>query len=97
MNKGKGYRCTSCHAGNAIAMVAKVWTSTIGALWKPREPQTSPSDVVTGCIPPTHTYKDYLNAWTHFCTSQAVTDADRRIVRESVRPYSVVNPCKALK
>ncbi|EHV6115783.1 hypothetical protein K0995_004791, partial [Salmonella enterica subsp. enterica serovar Heidelberg] len=43
------------------------------------------------------TYKDYLNAWTHFCTSQAVTDADRRIVRESVRPYSVVNPCKALK
>ncbi|MCV5004182.1 hypothetical protein OFM39_31480, partial [Escherichia coli] len=56
-----------------------------------------PKDVVTGCIPPTHTYQDYLNAWTHFCTSQAVTDADRRIVRESVRPYSVVNPCKALK
>lgn len=49
------------------------------------------------CIPPTHTYQGYLNAWTHFCTSQSVTDADRRIVRESVRPYSVVNPCKALK
>ncbi|ATW30866.1 hypothetical protein BJP41_10360 (plasmid) [Candidatus Williamhamiltonella defendens] len=62
------------------------------------EGETSiPKDVVTGCIPPTHTYQDYLNAWTHFCSSQAVTDADRRIVRESVRPYSVVNPCKALK
>lgn len=56
-----------------------------------------PKDVITGCIPPTHTYQEYLDAWTYFCTSQTVTDADRRIVRESVRPYSVVNPCKALK
>ncbi|ASV33060.1 hypothetical protein GWK90_06705 [Candidatus Hamiltonella defensa] len=57
----------------------------------------TPKDIVTGCIPSTHTYQDYLNAWTHFCSSQAVTDADRHIARESVCSYSVVTPCKALK
>lgn len=56
-----------------------------------------PSEVITGCIPPVHTSHGYLQAWTHFCTNQGVTPDDRRIVRESVRPYSVVNPCKALK
>jgi hypothetical protein len=55
-----------------------------------------PSEVIADCHPPTYTYQDYLNAWTGFCSSKTITEADRLIVRSSVRPFSVVNPCKAL-
>ncbi|EAB9607384.1 MULTISPECIES: hypothetical protein [Gammaproteobacteria] len=97
MNKGKSYSLYElsrweryCNGGKG--MDEHDWRFVVA------EGTTNiPKDVITGCIPPTHTYQEYLDAWTYFCTSQTVTDADRRIVRESVRPYSVVNPCKALK
>lgn len=97
MNKGKSYSLYElsrweryCNGGKG--MDKHDWRFVVA------EGTTNiPKDVITGCIPPTHTYQEYLDAWTYFCTSQTVTDADRRIVRESVRPYSVVNPCKALK
>lgn len=55
-----------------------------------------PSILSDSCDPPSHSYDDYLNAWTNFCTSSGVTSAQRDIVRNSVRPQSRVNPCAAL-
>jgi hypothetical protein len=55
-----------------------------------------PSEIVVGCSPPAYTYQEYLSAWIAFCASKTITEADRLIVRSSVRPFSVVNPCKAL-
>ncbi|EDH0308997.1 hypothetical protein CA088_23865, partial [Salmonella enterica subsp. enterica serovar Newport] len=97
MNKGKGYSLYELSRWERYCDGGKGMDEHDWRFVEAEGTTNIPKDVVTGCIPPTHTYKDYLNAWTHFCTSQAVTDADRRIVRESVRPYSVVNPCKALK
>ncbi|EKO3796593.1 hypothetical protein P0F38_002659 [Vibrio metschnikovii] len=56
-----------------------------------------PSDLVGQCNPPQHTYQDYLTAWTQFCSSQKMTNEQRNIVRSSTRPFTVVNPCKAIK
>ncbi|EPJ6412789.1 hypothetical protein MFC25_004495 [Klebsiella pneumoniae] len=97
MNKGKGYSLYELSRWERYCDGGKGMDEHDWRFVEAEGTTNIPKDVVTGCIPPTHTYKDYLNAWTHFCTSQAVTDADRRIVRESVRPYSVVNPCKDLK
>nr|BET98791.1 hypothetical protein TCT1_37120 [Xenorhabdus sp. TCT-1] len=97
MNKGKGYSLYELSRWERYCDGGKGMDEHDWRFVEAEGTTNIPKDVVTGCIPPTHTYQDYLNAWTHFCTSQAVTDADRRIVRESVRPYSVVNPCKALK
>lgn len=55
-----------------------------------------PTDAISACVPPTYTYQDYLVAWTRFCTAQITTDTERRIVRETSRPFSTVNPCNAL-
>lgn len=49
------------------------------------------------CNPPTFDYDDYLSAWTRFCESNAPTRNDRDIIRQTARPRSVVNPCRALE
>lgn len=49
------------------------------------------------CSPPAHDYQGYLQAWTAFCTGdETMNPVQRDIVRNSVRPQSVVNPCSAL-
>lgn len=48
------------------------------------------------CNAPDFDYQGYLAAWTNYCTSQPLSDAQRSIVMNSVRPTSKVNPCKAL-
>lgn len=48
------------------------------------------------CQPPTHDYHDYLNAWENFCESESPSRQQLNIVRDSVRPKTTVNPCKAL-
>lgn len=97
MNKGKGYSVYElsrweryCDSGKGMDEHDWRFIETEGA-------ENIPVDALTTCTPPAHTYQDYLNAWTNFCTSQAVTDTDRHIVRESVRPYSLVNLCTGLK
>lgn len=97
MNKGKGYSLYELSRWERYCDSGKHMDEHDWRFIENEGETNIPKDVVTGCIPPTHNYQDYLNAWTRFCTSQTVTDTDRRIVRESVRPYSVVNPCKALK
>lgn len=97
ITKGQGYSLYELsrwerYCSNGNAMDERDW------LFIESQGKTNiPSDAITNCEPPTHTYQDYLNSWINFCSSQALTDDQRRIVRESVRPYSVVNPCKALK
>lgn len=55
-------------------------------------------DILTdSCSLPDHNYQSYLDAWVSFCTDKNVTSTQRNIVRSSVRPKSVVNPCKAIK
>ncbi|MBS9424193.1 hypothetical protein [Photorhabdus caribbeanensis] len=60
-------------------------------------PNNIPKEAVINCVPPTYNYQDYINAWTYFCTSQVVTDVNRRIVRDSIRPFSVASLCNVLK
>lgn len=50
----------------------------------------------TYCETPAHDYYDYLRAWERFCESAGATRRDLSIVRDSVRPHSTVNDCKAL-
>ncbi|TDX26816.1 hypothetical protein DFO67_11581 [Modicisalibacter xianhensis] len=49
------------------------------------------------CTPPDFEYPDYLAVWTRFCEADGPTREDRNIVRNTVRPRSVVNPCHALE
>lgn len=58
----------------------------------------APLDALGGvCLQPTHRYEGYLSAWVRFCTSSPkLSSNDRRIVRNSSRPFSKVNPCQAL-
>lgn len=56
-----------------------------------------PADYARDCRPPAHDYGDYLRAWTRFCEADGPSRADRDIVRDSVRPRTVVNPCRALQ
>lgn len=56
-----------------------------------------PTTLQVNCSPPTFTYGDYLTAWTRFCTHNEPSQADRQIVRVTVRPQSAVNPCAALQ
>lgn len=58
--------------------------------------QNIPVMLRKSCDVPSHDYKTYLAAWTGFCTGSGITSTQRDIVRESVRPKSRVNPCKAL-
>lgn len=58
--------------------------------------QNAPTALIGECTPPAHSYQDYLAAWIRFCTRSGATEADRQIVRHSVRPASVVNPCKSM-
>ncbi len=57
-----------------------------------------PLDAIGGsCLRPTYRMEGYMAAWVRYCTSSPqLTYNDRRIVSESSRPYSEVNPCKAL-
>jgi len=59
-------------------------------------PNNIPDILVVGCKPPEHDITDYLQAWTSFCELDDTTADQRQIVRNSVRPKTVVNPCKAL-
>ena len=58
----------------------------------------APLDALGGsCVRPAHIFEGYMGAWVRFCTSSPFLNAnDRRIVGESTRPYSKVNPCQAL-
>ena len=55
-----------------------------------------PDLFMVDCSPPDHDLGDYLNAWTAFCEFEDTTAQQRQIVRNSSRPRSVVNPCRAL-
>lgn len=55
-----------------------------------------PEILTVGCTPPDHDLNDYLQAWTSFCELEDTSPAQRQIVRNSTRPRTVVNPCKAL-
>lgn len=56
-----------------------------------------PMDVLGVCQAPSFDYSKYLEAWTRFCNGSEQYDAhDKAIVRNSSRPFSRVNPCKAL-
>lgn len=56
-----------------------------------------PDALASDCRPPSYDYQDYLRAWTRFCDSDNPSRVDRDIVSDSVRPRSVVNPCRALQ
>ena len=97
--KGKGYSLYElsrwerfCDSGNG--MDERDW---LFIEKEKGETGSIPSDLVGQCNPPQHTYQDYLAAWTQFCTSQKMTNEQRKIVRSSTRPFTVVNPCKAIK
>lgn len=58
-------------------------------------------EMFSSCEMPTHDYYHYLRAWGRFCEAGnpdvvEPTRADRDIVRDSVRPQTIVNPCRAL-
>lgn len=55
-----------------------------------------PNILQDSCTAPAHGYKEYLAAWTGFCSGTDINSFQRDIVRESVRPTSRVNPCAAL-
>lgn len=55
-----------------------------------------PDILVVDCKPPEHDMTDYLSAWSLFCESETTTTEQRSIVRNSSRPRTVANPCKAL-
>lgn len=76
-----------CDAG--IGMDERDWRFVTNEL-----PNVPP--VFDNCQPPTHDYHDYLAAWERFCESDGPSRRDLSIVRDSVRPQSTVNPCKAL-
>lgn len=56
-----------------------------------------PSDALAKCVPPGYGYQEYLRAWESFCTGKTISEPQRHIIKTSVRPTSVVNPCNALK
>lgn len=60
--------------------------------------ENAPLDALGGaCLQPTYRYEQYMTAWTRFCTSSSeITPNDRRIVSNTSRPFSQVNPCQAL-
>lgn len=53
-------------------------------------------DLMPNCQPPAHDYQDYLRAWERFCESSGPSAQELAIVRDSVRPQSIVRDCKAL-
>tara|TARA_R110002051_G_scaffold250392_1_gene309719 strand:+ start:1569 stop:2288 length:720 start_codon:yes stop_codon:yes gene_type:complete len=55
-----------------------------------------PDMLIVNCSPPSHDMADYLNAWSRFCEAETTTAEQRSIVRNSSRPRTIVNPCKAL-
>lgn len=55
-----------------------------------------PEVLLVGCEPPSHGLDDYFQAWSLFCELEPTTAEQRKIVRNSVRPRSVANPCRAL-
>lgn len=56
-----------------------------------------PAQALPNCNKPAHDYPQYLDSWTKFCTSNPdYSSADIAVVKNSVRPFSRVNPCKAL-
>lgn len=55
-----------------------------------------PSALSARCSPPDSDYQSYISAWTRYCKSQAPTNSDMAIVRNTSRPKTVVNPCEAL-
>ncbi|WP_024608543.1 hypothetical protein [Pseudoalteromonas sp. TAB23] len=59
--------------------------------------QNIPQILSDSCSLPNHDYQSYLDAWVNYCTEEKLTSTQRSIVRSSVRPKSVVNPCEAIK
>lgn len=61
------------------------------------EQYKAPLDALGTCRQPNFDYSHYLDAWTRFCTgSDQYSSFDKNIVANSSRPYTVVNPCRAL-
>lgn len=56
-----------------------------------------PETLEPNCTLPEHDYQKYLAAWTHFCEAETPTQDEWKIIRNSTRPKTVVNPCKALQ
>ncbi|EOV0985941.1 hypothetical protein ACW6AV_003426 [Edwardsiella piscicida] len=97
MSEGKGYSLYELSRWERYCDNGKGMDEHDWRFIKAQGETNIPRNALTGCIPPSHSYNDYLTAWTHFCTKKPISDAERSIVRNSVRPFSVVNPCKALK
>ena len=53
-----------------------------------------PRDVISNCSQPDHSYQEYLGSWHGFCTDKTITDRQKDIVRNSVRPTDL--PCPKL-
>ena len=66
MNKGKGLLAVRVVTLGTLLRWRQRYGRARLALCGSRGDYKHPKDVVTGCIPPTHTYQDYLNARTHF-------------------------------
>lgn len=61
------------------------------------EQYNPPLDALGSCRAPSFDYSNYLEAWTRFCNgSSQYSSQDKAIVSNSSRPFTTVNPCRAL-
>lgn len=97
LQKGKGYSLYELSRWERFCNHGKGMDERDWRFVEAEGVESLPPTLHGSCNPPTFTYGDYLTAWTRFCTDNEPNQADRQIVRLTVRPQSVVNPCAALQ